>query len=87
MWEAQVIAFERGGQGWMMWDWKNEEADEWSYQVGNDFLFLLLYSFFRDSFFSLICRSVPLHFPSSPLALCLMLIIVLIVYFYPSRPV
>jgi len=34
MWEAQVIAFEGGGQGWMMWDWKNEEADEWSYQAG-----------------------------------------------------
>ena len=33
MWEAQVIAFERGGQGWMMWTWKAEQADEWSYQV------------------------------------------------------
>lgn len=32
-WEAQVIAFERGAQGWIQWDWKNENADEWSYQV------------------------------------------------------
>jgi len=34
MWEAQVISFEKGGDGWLMWDWKNEEADEWSYQAG-----------------------------------------------------
>jgi len=34
MWEAQVISFESGGIGWLMWDWKNEEADEWSYQAG-----------------------------------------------------
>lgn len=34
MWEAQVIAFERGGQGWLMWTWKAENADEWSYQAG-----------------------------------------------------
>ncbi|KAM6498669.1 exo-beta-1,3-glucanase [Amanita muscaria] len=34
MWEAQVIAFERGGQGWLMWTWKAESADEWSYQAG-----------------------------------------------------
>ena len=33
-WEAQVIAFERGGQGWLMWTWKTESADEWSYQAG-----------------------------------------------------
>ncbi|KAF8716095.1 hypothetical protein AX14_012427 [Amanita brunnescens Koide BX004] len=33
-WEAQVIAFERGGQGWLMWTWKAENADEWSYQAG-----------------------------------------------------
>jgi len=33
-WEAQVIAFERGGQGWLMWTWKAESADEWSYQAG-----------------------------------------------------
>ena len=33
-WEAQVIAFERGGQGWVMWTWKMESADEWSYQAG-----------------------------------------------------
>lgn len=40
MWEAQVISFERGGDGWLMWDWKNEEADEWSYQVGGGFFFV-----------------------------------------------
>ena len=34
MWEAQVIAFERGGQGWLMWTWKTESTDEWSYQAG-----------------------------------------------------
>ena len=33
-WEAQVVAYERGGQGWVMWTWKTEEADEWSYQAG-----------------------------------------------------
>ena len=33
-WEAQVIAFERGGQGWVMWTWKTEGADEWSYRAG-----------------------------------------------------
>lgn len=33
-WEAQVIAFERGGQGWVQWAWKAENADEWSYQAG-----------------------------------------------------
>jgi len=32
MWEAQVQTFEKG-QGWIQWDWKNENADEWSYQV------------------------------------------------------
>ncbi|KAK2464927.1 hypothetical protein APHAL10511_003003 [Amanita phalloides] len=34
MWEAQVIAYERGSQGWLMWTWKTESADEWSYQAG-----------------------------------------------------
>jgi aryl-phospho-beta-D-glucosidase BglC (GH1 family) len=32
MWEAQVQTFEKG-QGWIQWDWKNENADEWSYKV------------------------------------------------------
>ncbi|EAU92553.1 exo-beta-1,3-glucanase [Coprinopsis cinerea okayama7 len=33
-WEAQTIAFERGGDGWIQWTWKAEEAHEWSYQAG-----------------------------------------------------
>lgn len=33
-WAAQAIAFERGGQGWIQWAWKAENADEWSYQAG-----------------------------------------------------
>ena len=33
-WEAQVIAYERGGQGWIQWTWKTESADEWSYSAG-----------------------------------------------------
>ncbi|KAJ3710927.1 exo-beta-1,3-glucanase [Lentinula guzmanii] len=33
-WEAQVIAFERGGSGWIQWTWKAENADEWTYQAG-----------------------------------------------------
>jgi len=33
MWEAQVQTFEKG-QGWIQWDWKNENADEWSYKAG-----------------------------------------------------
>ncbi|CAE6442981.1 unnamed protein product [Rhizoctonia solani] len=32
--EAQVSAFERGGNGWFYWTWKAEQADEWSYQAG-----------------------------------------------------
>jgi len=32
-WEAQVISYERGA-GWIMWTWKAENADEWSYQAG-----------------------------------------------------
>jgi glucan 1,3-beta-glucosidase len=32
MWEAQVQTFEKG-QGWIQWDWKNENADEWSYKA------------------------------------------------------
>ncbi|TFK56626.1 glycoside hydrolase family 5 protein [Heliocybe sulcata] len=32
-WEAQVITYEKGA-GWIMWTWKAEDADEWSYQAG-----------------------------------------------------
>ncbi|KDQ12592.1 glycoside hydrolase family 5 protein [Botryobasidium botryosum FD-172 SS1] len=32
-WEAQTTAFE-GSQGWIMWTWKAENADDWSYQTG-----------------------------------------------------
>lgn len=32
-WEAQASAYE-GGSGWIMWTWKTESADEWSYQAG-----------------------------------------------------
>lgn len=32
-WEAQTIAYEKGS-GWIMWTWKAENADEWSYQAG-----------------------------------------------------
>lgn len=33
MWEAQVQTFEQA-EGWVMWTWKAENADEWSYQAG-----------------------------------------------------
>ncbi|KAK7434061.1 hypothetical protein VKT23_020387 [Stygiomarasmius scandens] len=33
-WEAQVIAYEKGGAGWIQWTWKAEDADDWSYQAG-----------------------------------------------------
>ena len=33
-WEAQVISYEKGGQGWVQWTWKAEIADEWTYQAG-----------------------------------------------------
>ena len=32
-WEAQTISYEKG-QGWIMWTWKAENADDWSYQAG-----------------------------------------------------
>lgn len=32
-WEAQATTFEKG-VGWLMWTWKTEQADEWSYQAG-----------------------------------------------------
>ncbi|KAH9980769.1 exo-1-3-beta-glucanase [Russula compacta] len=32
-WEAQVITYEKAS-GWVMWTWKTEQADEWSYQAG-----------------------------------------------------
>ncbi|KAJ3757523.1 exo-beta-1,3-glucanase [Lentinula raphanica] len=34
MWEAQAIAFESAGAGWVQWTWKAENADEWTYQAG-----------------------------------------------------
>ncbi|TFK37198.1 glycoside hydrolase family 5 protein [Crucibulum laeve] len=34
LWEAQVIAFERGSEGWFQWNWKMEIAQEWSYKSG-----------------------------------------------------
>ncbi|KAF8968789.1 exo-beta-1,3-glucanase [Flammula alnicola] len=33
-WEAQAMSYEKGGEGWVMWSWKMENADEWSYQAG-----------------------------------------------------
>ena len=33
-WEAQVMSYEAGGQGWIQWTWKAENADEWTYQAG-----------------------------------------------------
>jgi len=33
-WEAQVSAYESGGNGWIYWCWKNEQADDWSYSQG-----------------------------------------------------
>jgi glucan 1,3-beta-glucosidase len=33
LWEAQVISYEKAN-GWIMWTWKAEHADEWSYQAG-----------------------------------------------------
>lgn len=32
-WEAQTMSYEKG-QGWIMWTWKTETADEWSYKAG-----------------------------------------------------
>lgn len=36
-WEAQVSAYEANGSGWIMWTWKTETADEWSYQKGVEY--------------------------------------------------
>jgi glucan 1,3-beta-glucosidase len=33
-WEAQVQTFEKASNGWIMWTWKMEDADDWSYQAG-----------------------------------------------------
>lgn len=33
-WEAQVISYEAGADGWLYWTWKTESADEWSYSAG-----------------------------------------------------
>ena len=35
-WEAQVISYEAATDGWIMWAWKTESADEWSYSAGLD---------------------------------------------------
>lgn len=32
-WESQVITYEKAS-GWIMWTWRAENADEWSYQAG-----------------------------------------------------
>jgi glucan 1,3-beta-glucosidase len=32
-WEAQVVTYEKAN-GWIMWTWKAEQADEWSYSAG-----------------------------------------------------
>jgi len=32
-WEAQVITYEKAN-GWIMWTWKTESADDWSYSAG-----------------------------------------------------
>lgn len=34
-WEAQAQTYDTGA-GWIMWTWKAEEADDWSYQAGLD---------------------------------------------------
>ncbi|EGN93093.1 glycoside hydrolase family 5 protein [Serpula lacrymans var. lacrymans S7.3] len=33
-WEAQVISYEKSGDGWIQWTWKAENADDWSYEAG-----------------------------------------------------
>ncbi|TXT12901.1 hypothetical protein VHUM_01302 [Vanrija humicola] len=33
-WDIQTQGFENNGQGWIMWTWKAEAADEWSYAGG-----------------------------------------------------
>jgi glucan 1,3-beta-glucosidase len=35
-WEAQVITYEKA-DGWIMWTWKTEQADEWSYKAGLEY--------------------------------------------------
>ena len=35
-WEAQVITYEKAS-GWIMWTWKAENSDEWSYQAGLEY--------------------------------------------------
>ncbi|KAK0200843.1 glycoside hydrolase family 5 protein [Desarmillaria ectypa] len=32
-WEAQVITYQKAA-GWILWTWKAESADDWSYQAG-----------------------------------------------------
>lgn len=35
-WEAQVVGYEKGSAGWLMWTWKTEDvtAQDWSYKAG-----------------------------------------------------
>lgn len=30
------MTYERYGEGWLMWTWKAENSDEWSYKAGLD---------------------------------------------------
>lgn len=32
--EVQTTTYEKYGIGWIMWTWKMENADDWSYQAG-----------------------------------------------------
>ena len=40
IWEAQVISYEKA-DGWLQWMWKTEDADEWSYQAGLNYGWVL----------------------------------------------
>ncbi|KAM0754273.1 exo-beta-1,3-glucanase [Meredithblackwellia eburnea MCA 4105] len=33
-WEVQVSTYEASTNGWVMWSWKTENADDWSWQAG-----------------------------------------------------
>jgi glucan 1,3-beta-glucosidase len=32
--DAQTQVYENNGQGWIMWTWKTETSEDWSYQAG-----------------------------------------------------
>lgn len=34
MYEVQTSVYENSSSGWIMWTWKAESADDWSYQAG-----------------------------------------------------